>query len=63
MRGNWVWLPLALLAFVAGLSVYGLLRPKDEFVHSELCEPAENWLHAVLFILHPICFLSAELIS
>jgi cytochrome c biogenesis protein CcmG, thiol:disulfide interchange protein DsbE len=36
MRSRWVWLPLALLAFVAGLSVYGLLRPKDDFVHSNM---------------------------
>lgn len=35
---------------------------KDEFVHSKECEPAENWLHAVLFILHPICFVSAAIV-
>ena len=32
---------------------------KDEFVHTELCEARENWLHAFLFILHPMCFISA----
>lgn len=47
----------ASLAFFSSVFV-----TKDEFVHSELCEPAENWLHALLFILHPICFLSAALI-
>lgn len=36
-----------------------LFVTKDEFVHSQFCEPAENWLHSLLFILHPICFLSA----
>jgi hypothetical protein len=31
-----------------------LLVTKDEFVHAARCEPAEQWLHAVLFVLHPI---------
>jgi hypothetical protein len=39
-----------------------LFVTKDEFVHSELCEPKENWLHAILFILHPITFLCAGII-
>jgi hypothetical protein len=32
---------------------------KDEWVHSKLCKPAENWLHAVLFMVHPCCFIAA----
>ncbi len=36
-----------------------LLVTKDEFVHTEHCDAKENWLHSVLFILHPITFLSA----
>jgi hypothetical protein len=31
-----------------------LLVTKDELVHAERCQPLEQWLHAVLFILHPI---------
>lgn len=27
---------------------------KDEFVHAEECKPGEHWIHAQLFILHPI---------
>ena len=47
----------------SGLAFFScLFVTKDEFVHSELCEAKENWLHSVLFILHPICFLSAALI-
>ncbi len=30
----------------------------DEFVHTGLCSKGENWLHALLFILHPICLYS-----
>ena len=42
------------LAFFSSMFV-----TKDEFVHTELCEARENWLHAFLFILHPMCFISA----
>jgi len=31
-----------------------LLITKDEFIHTEKCEAMENWLHSILFILHPI---------
>jgi hypothetical protein len=34
-----------------------LFITKDEFVHARFCEPMETWLHAVLFVLHPIVFL------
>ncbi len=48
-----------LLVYI-GLTVFSCaLVTKDEFVHTELCEARENWLHALLFVLHPICFLSA----
>lgn len=33
-----------------------ILITKDEFVHANYCAKAELWLHAVLFILHPIIF-------
>lgn len=36
-----------------------LLITKDEFVHTEKCEAKENWLHSILFLLHPITFISA----
>lgn len=35
---------------------------KDEFVHTVECPAAENWLHAMLFLLHPLSFLSAYLL-
>ena len=31
-----------------------LFVTKDEFVHAKECSPGEQWLHALLFILHPI---------
>lgn len=31
-----------------------LVVTKDEFVHAKECEGAENFLHALLFIIHPV---------
>ncbi|HEY6077331.1 MAG TPA: hypothetical protein VIW29_00915 [Polyangiaceae bacterium] len=36
-----------------------LLVTKDELVHAERCKPMEQWLHALLFMLHPIVLGSA----
>ncbi|MFM2411347.1 MAG: hypothetical protein RL481_2175 [Pseudomonadota bacterium] len=35
-RNLLVWLPLAVVAFLGGIFLYGLTEPKDEFVHSQL---------------------------
>ena len=43
---------LAIYAALAALSC--LFVTKDEAVHARLCAGAEHWLHAVLFVLHPI---------
>ena len=43
---------LWLYAGLAGVSC--LLVTKDEWIHSAHCRPAEQWLHAVLFVLHPV---------
>ncbi len=50
--------PSALFWF-AVLSVFSsLLVTKDEWVHAAECEPLEHWLHAVLFIVHPVVFIA-----
>lgn len=36
-----------------------LLITKDEFIHTGRCEPRENWLHALLFVVHPVAFVAA----
>ena len=51
--------PHALGIFIGLAAFSSLFVTKDELVHSKLCSPAENWLHAVLFVLHPVvlaCF-------
>lgn len=38
-----------------GLAIFScLFVTKDEWVHSKECNPFENWLHSILFIIHPI---------
>lgn len=51
-----------LTAFIVMAVFSCLFITKDEFVHSKECSPFENWLHAVLFVLHPILFLSAAML-
>jgi 2-polyprenyl-6-hydroxyphenyl methylase/3-demethylubiquinone-9 3-methyltransferase len=43
-RGVYIGLAIASTLFVT----------KDEWVHARLCSAGEQWLHAVLFALHPI---------
>ncbi len=50
---------LALLFYFLLASFSSLLVTKDEFVHKEHCPASENWLHAVLFTLHPITLTAA----
>lgn len=43
-----LWLYGALAVFST------LFVTKDEFVHAKLCGGGEQWIHAVLYVLHPI---------
>ncbi len=46
-----------------GLSIVScLFITKDEGIHHRCCPAAEQWLHALLFILHPLVLLSAGLL-
>lgn len=51
---------LKIFGFFAVLSC--LMVTKDEFVHKHHCSGSENWLHALLFILHPITLAIAGMI-
>lgn len=42
--------------FLAAAAFSCLFVTKDEWVHARLCAPGEQWLHAVLFLLHPCLF-------
>ncbi|HEY0468513.1 MAG TPA: hypothetical protein VGC79_30170 [Polyangiaceae bacterium] len=54
--------PYALGVYVGLCAFSCLFITKDELVHARLCEPLETWLHAVLFVLHPIVFLAFGLV-
>jgi hypothetical protein len=48
------------LTIYVSLSAFScLFITKDEFVHAQVSPAAEHWLHSLLFVLHPICFLAA----
>lgn len=53
---------LNIYIYVGLCAFSSLLVTKDEFVHTEKCEAKENWLHAILFILHPVTFFCAGLL-
>jgi hypothetical protein len=41
----------------AGLALFScLFVTKDEAVHARQCTGGEQWLHAILFLLHPLLF-------
>ena len=45
----------AALPVYVGLAIFStLFVTKDEGVHARLCSAGEQWLHSVLFVLHPI---------
>jgi hypothetical protein len=46
--------PSALIVYGALAVASCLCVTKDEFVHAARCRGAEHWLHAVLFLLHPV---------
>lgn len=46
-----------------GLAVFStLFVTKDELVHAKLCSGGEHWLHAILFVLHPIVLAALALL-
>lgn len=48
-----------LLAYVGLGAFSSLFITKDEWVHARESSGAENWLHALLFVLHPVMFVAA----
>jgi hypothetical protein len=45
------------LSVYAGLALFSCaFITKDEFVHAGVCGGGESWLHAILFVLHPLVF-------
>jgi hypothetical protein len=60
-----IWVPfskIALIIYVFLAIFSSLFVTKDEFVHKDYCPASEQWLHAILFTLHPIALISAGFI-
>lgn len=53
---TWHFSNTAIFALFCLLSC--LIITKDEFVHAKECGAHEQWLHSVLFIIHPISFIA-----
>lgn len=52
----------ALKIYIA-LSIFScFFVTKDEFVHKECCPASEQWLHAILFLNHPILLTATGLL-
>jgi hypothetical protein len=46
-----------------GLAIFSsVFVTKDEFVHKECCPAPEQWLHALLFLNHPVVLTAVGLI-
>jgi hypothetical protein len=43
-----------LIAYLSAAAFSCLFITKDEWVHARHCSPGEMWLHAFLFVLHPV---------
>lgn len=57
--------PLLLPPTSSNLGLFGVLAvfscvliTKDEFMHQRLCTGGEHWLHALLFLLHPLVLIA-----
>jgi hypothetical protein len=51
------------ISLYIGLAAFScLFVTKDEWIHTEVCEATENWLHAMLFVLHPLMLLAGGLL-
>jgi len=49
-------------AIYAVLALFScLLVTKDEWIHTRQAPATENWLHSILFMLHPMVFVSSGL--
>ena len=53
--------PKAILVYLVLAAASCIFITKDEFVHARTCSGGEQWLHAVLFVGHPLCLASIGL--
>ncbi|HYO97541.1 MAG TPA: hypothetical protein VER33_23680 [Polyangiaceae bacterium] len=54
--------PESLWVYAAASAFSCIFITKDELVHAKACDAWEQWLHAVLFVLHPIVLACTALL-
>lgn len=54
--------PSHVLLYAALAAGSCLLITKDEWIHQRLCSGGEQWLHALLFILHPVVLIATAML-
>jgi hypothetical protein len=52
----------AVASYVALAAMSCLIITKDEWVHARRCSPGEHWVHALLFLVHPVTLASAGML-
>lgn len=68
-----VFVPLSYVAVnkfsESGLTIFLILAifsclfiTKDEFIHAEECKGIENWIHSLLFVIHPMIFVATGIL-
>jgi len=51
------------LLIYAGIAAFSsVFITKDEWVHAASCDAFEQWLHALLFVLHPLVLVSVAVL-
>lgn len=53
---------VSFIAFVVGGFLSCLFVTKDEWIHAKLCDAGEQWLHSILFVCHPMVFVSTAML-
>ncbi len=53
-----VWPDISWKYYLFPAIVSCLCVTKDEWVHAKHCTPVENWIHSLLFVVHPIVLWS-----
>jgi hypothetical protein len=48
--------------FIAAALFSCLFITKDEFIHNNVCDGFEQWLHALLMVLHPLVLIATGLL-
>jgi hypothetical protein len=51
-----------ILVFISLSTFSSLLITKDEFLHNSECGPTEQWLHSLLFVIHPVTLIVLGLV-